>query len=479
MTLGASTGTIVRATVVAVAITLLGACATIDSAVRRSASSTTGRTTIIGADGKHAGATPESLVSLVDDPAAEIIASLVQATPQLTAARVAAVAERHAAAGSAWARLLPDASANLGADRNNQALDATRGTQRTETRYTVGLTAGITPDIWGAATNTIRATRAEADAAALATLRSTERAVAQALTAYIQLSAAVQTRAIHDERVRILATIEALVDERLVRGTAGVDDLSNARSTLYAAQADAVASATEVDLLWFDLEALVGSSIEELREAITERDAIPMVALPRSLDTAPASPHRADLMAVDLRARAARHTAYATMSDLLPSLRLEANVFRNDTDVDKVWDARTNWGITGTVTVPLFEGGNRSAQALAAFSAAQARERERDAAYHAASVERTRLITQDRGFRAQRDRLVQAQAEADATVEAFRRRYQDGTIDVEALLTAQEHASTLRAQVVALDAAQNVNRVALAFACGLPVSTPTLMENES
>ncbi len=465
---------IARTFMVVLAFAILGACATIDTVAER------GATTRIGAEARiDTGPTSadqgQSIVAMVDDPGAATIAALVEESPQVTASRLSVLADRRATVGTAWSSLMPDASANLGADRNNQAIDASDGSLRTENLYTIGFSAGVSPDIWGGATNLLRAARAEAEAAALLSIRETEQTVAHALTVYIQLRAALRSRTIHAERARTLATIESIVEERLANGTALVDELSNARSSRFAAEAEAVAAATKVDLLWLDLDSLLGVPSSELRELLGDHDTVPVVALPNRHET-PLEVTRVDLVAADLRARAARYATYSAITEGLPSVRLEAAVFRNDTNVDEVWEARTNWGVTGTVTIPLFAGGNRSATVLAAFSRAQARDEERDYQHYAASVEYVRLVSRDRGLATQLEQLSRALAEAEMTVEAYRRRYLDGTIDVETLLRSQEQAAALRIEVNGLEAAQYINRIALGLAVGLPISSAPVLE---
>lgn len=260
--------------------------------------------------------------------------------------------------------------------------------------------------------------------------------------------------ALQAERLRLLLTLaEAnrglleVVQLRLDRGEATAVDLLQQRQQVLAVESQLPLVRGGVQIAGQQLAVLVGRTPDRppatLPEALPELPAPPASGRPEDL-----LEHRPDLRAAEARLDGAWQRRMAAERALLPTLRASANAgwsFTNNAGAisfglpdpnqpDEEFQSWFNWGVGGTVSVPLF-----NLRTIATIK--QVRATERLAASQLGQAELTALsqvegaLTQD-GQQAIRLRAVRDQVEAArAAYEAARSRYAEGIGDYLSLLT--------------------------------------------
>lgn len=388
---------------------------------------------------------------------------------QSAAARVdAARAQARISGASLW----PDADLSFSAQRSKRTPSGlVVGSSPAVTRF--GLDANISweADLWSrlndqskAAGLTAEATEADYESARLSLVASVSKAWFSVAESSAQILLAEHT-------VESFRRAGNTIEERYRRGLASALDVHLARENVATAESSLAQWRRERDGATRVLEALLGrypsAALTSAGVLPEVRDPVP-AGLPASLLS-----RRPDLLAAEMRLRAASYRLTAARKNLLPSIRLTASAGTASSALSNLLDwNQLVWSLLGSVTQPLFQGGQLSAErALAA-----ADHRELWAAYAqivlTAFREVESTLAAEQWYLDQEAALDVASSEAGAAVSLAFEQYGQGLIDIVTLLETQRRAFTAESNRLRTIRQRLDNRVALYLALGGPFEAP-------
>jgi len=311
---------------------------------------------------------PEHWWRYFDDPALDDLVrqalvgnfSLALARSRLRQAQ--AVARRDSAG------LWPSLEADGEASRTRRSSDtATRTATRTDNSYTAGLAASYEVDLWGRIDAAARASEMES-AATAADLRAAAVTVsADVAGTFYSLT---RQRALVDLLQSQLETnrhIQELVTLRYRNGQASADEVLRQQQLVEQTRASLAEARAQTSLLRHQLAVLLGRPPGELaapqRSKLTAVPALPAAGIPAEWLR-----QRPDLEAAFLRVRSANAEAAAAIAAQYPRIDLSASLQSSATTPGAVFN---DWlsTLAANLTAPLFDGGQRRAEAQRAREA--------------------------------------------------------------------------------------------------------------
>jgi multidrug efflux system outer membrane protein len=300
------------------------------------------------------------------------------------------------------------------------------------------------------------------------TRRSAQLALIAAVAdAYLTLAADREQQQLGEATLTSQQASYALTGQRHASGSASALDLAQARSTVESARSDVARYAGSVAQDLDALQLLLGGAADPalLPQGFDARVAsltLPPAGLPSAVLL-----RRPDILAAEHQLRAANANIGAVRAALFPTINLVGSIGSASEGLSGLFRSGTGqWTFAPQVTLPLFAGG-RNTGALAEADANQ----------------RIALATYDKAvqaaFRDVADALALAttlrqEREADAALAAAtataldlaQQRYQAGRDSYLNLLDAQRSNFAAQQQLIAAQAAEQLNRVALYAALG-------------
>jgi cobalt-zinc-cadmium efflux system outer membrane protein len=414
------------------------------------------------------------------------------ARPPLSLGEAAALAARHAptveaaaaraegadaAAREAAARLGPTLSVDGGFAYTNDPVDVFALTLKQERfsaqeffagdpnapsarqDWSAVVSAGWSADVFGVARHASRAADAGRDAASLDAKRSIDGAALEAVAAFLVARRAQDSREILAARESDAARDVEIARSLFEAGTVTAADPARARASL--AEIGAQRAATE---------AAERSGRAALARRIgTEEASRPLgpIPPPARSEPGPASSPRADVVAADLAADAAREAVASARAERWPMLsvggRYELHAPRPG----------SRWGDSAAVfaglRVPIYTSGVQSARA--AHASARSHEAEASARERrgAAAEETERARGEFAAARARVDAFVDQEAAAREAREIQQERYREGAARLTDLLEARAAETAARLGALAARADLALAEANLRFALGMPL----------
>lgn len=349
-----------------------------------------------------------------------------------------------------------------------QGVSAASGTSVTFDRYSIG--AGIAAfelDFWGRVRNLSNAARAEYLATVEAT-RSFQLSLIRdvALTYFASLEA--------NERLALAeATVNSrreglrIAKKRLDAGVTSALDFRQTETLLTQAETELAAlrfTKAQNDNL---LATLVGRVItdplpEPLPLAEQARLETLAAGLPSDLLT-----HRPDIVAAELRLRAARANIGAARAAFFPSITLTGNYGYSSTELDDlVGESRRTWSYGPSINLPMFDFGARRGN----LTVAEARENIAVADYERTiqvSFQEVSDALAGRRFLSEQVQAQQRQTAAQRQLaELARRRYNEGVVAYIEVLDAERNLFAAEQALLQVRRAEVSNLVSLYIALG-------------
>ncbi|MBI1195515.1 MAG: efflux transporter outer membrane subunit [Gammaproteobacteria bacterium] len=389
---------------------------------------------------------------------------------QAAAARVEAARAQATISGAA---LWPDASLSFSAQRSRRTPSGLAvGSSPAVTRF--GLDGNISweADFWSRLDDQAKAAGLTAEASAADYGAARLSLVASVTQSWFAVAEASAQTFLAEHTVESFRRARNTIDERYRRGLASALDLHLARENVATAESALAQWRRDRDGATRVLETLLGRypgaalSSDGVLPAV--REAVPS-GLPSSLLN-----RRPDLLAAEMRLRAASYRLTAARKNLLPSIQLTTSAGVASSALSNLLDwNRLVWSILGSVTQPLFSGGQLTAErALAA-----ADHRELWATYAQTVLTAFRevetALAAEQWYRDQKVALDVASTEADAAVKLAFEQYGQGLIDIVTLLETQRRAFTAESNRLRTIRQRLDNRVALYLALGGPFEAPT------
>jgi outer membrane protein, multidrug efflux system len=294
-----------------------------------------------------------------------------EANQELKAA-VARFAQARAAADVARSGLFPRIGAGFTASRqrasanrpNNQTGEVV-GVGPTYDNFTLPFDLSYELDLWGRVRRQLESARASAQADA-ADLEGVRLAIAAEVAAdYFAL------RALDAEKAALLATIEAdrksleLTRNRRAGGLVSDLDMAQAETVLKTAEAQLPALTLTRSRFEHALAALTGQPASLFQLAVNSLDREPPV-IPAELPSALLE-RRPDVAAAERRMAAANASIGVTKAAFFPTVRFNGLAGFQSIDAGTLFDWPSRlWAVGPSLTLPLFDGGQRRANLRAA-----------------------------------------------------------------------------------------------------------------
>lgn len=389
-----------------------------------------------------------------------------QASPTLAAA-LARYDQARAAARIDASDLFPQV--NAGADASRQRVSGNRfggnGTAATYNDFSVGGTLDYELDLWGRIRNSVKASRADAEASSddLASARlSLQTAVADA---YARLRGLDAQAELLRQTVSAFTKAYDLTDRRHKGGIASGIDVNRARTVLDNARAQISAIANQRAGTEHEIAALVG--------AVASDFAIPARTQPLTAPDVPAGApsellqRRPDIAAAERRIFAANARIGVAKAAFFPSLTLGLSGGFQTTHGDLFSTPNSFWGLgPASAILSLFDGGRRKAQvrmSRAEYEALSAGYRD---TVLSAFAQVEDAIAANHHLTDQIMHQSSAANAAERTSNLALTRYRDGAADYLEVVTAQTDALDARRAVLIAQTQRMQASVALVKALG-------------
>ena len=266
------------------------------------------------------------------------------------------------------ASLYPNVSADISGGRSRNPAPAPLGALESN-NFRGSITASYELDLWGRLHHNRQAARKgiQASQADFETLNIS--IATQTLLSYFDVAAQREKRKLFNEQIALSENFLELTTMRFSQGRASALDLTQQRQQIESLRGRvALIDAAEKTSL-SQLALLSGKSLQRFGglnvEKLPEIPALPAIGLPADLVES-----RPDLRAALLRMEQADHSTKAAAAEMLPSIRLSANVFLQAANIEDLIE-EVFWSITGALSQKLFTGGRVSAQVQQAEAAAR------------------------------------------------------------------------------------------------------------
>jgi NodT family efflux transporter outer membrane factor (OMF) lipoprotein len=197
---------------------------------------------------------------------------------------------------------------------------------------------------------------------------------------------------------------------------------------------------------------------------------ISQLMLPQSLPVALPSElvhRRPDILSAEAQLHAATAAVGVATSNLYPKITLSANDGQQSTTLDKLFEGHNNaYGITGSLTGPLFDGGTLRAQKRAAVDAMRASAAQYEQTVLAAFGQVADSLEALDHDAEQLEAQAHAQDAARENVDLTRKSYNEGNVGVLQILDAERLHQNARLGYVRAQAQRYIDTVQLFLALG-------------
>ena len=419
-----------------------------------------------------AGEVPEGdwLTQFGDATMTSLVQEALAHNPTLLA-REAAVRAAEAQTRIARAAGRPSLSGTLSAGGTSTGFATGTGTDRSnDSYYGLSIDASWEADLWGRIGTSVGAARADY-AASEADLAAAELALsAQTAIAWVNLNAARAQEHLAEQTYDARDHVRVLTERRFQRGLSDALDVRTARSALANSEAAIAARRQTSGEVARQLEILVGRYPSAELDAPAALPVLPLI-VPEG-NPALLLSRRPDIAASEARIRAAGLRAEQARLAMLPALRFTGSVGNTSTDIGDVFDPELLAArLIGSLTAPLFTGGQLDAQRDAAVAQAEAAVANYASAALSAWQEVENALAADALLAMQEEAQVRSLEEARLAEDLAERQYTSGTITIFNLIDAQTRRITAESQLISVRASRAANRVSyhLALGGGLPV----------
>lgn len=292
--------------------------------------------------------------------------------------------------------------------------------------------------------------------------------VANIIRAWLEISANHQLLEIEQRRLAILENNETLVLQRYQSGLGTLEELDNAKTSTASTRATV---AEYQELLEQSKRAMVlmTGSWRIHSTAIPVPESFPKVLNPLSSLSAQNLSGRPDLQQAFYSIQAESLRADAAYKAMLPTFSLSASLKDMAETPSEALLTNPLWSVLGAITAPLFQGGKLKANAeIAQLKTEQGYWVYQETLLNAVN-EVENAIGQESSLAKQQQHLYQSLASATRSVNSYEGKYRQGLVDIFDLLTVQQQAYDVEAQLANTTYRRLLNRVDLGLALGLGI----------
>lgn len=401
----------------------------------------------------------QAITDLVNIPAlAPYLAAAMENNPSLQQSIVAlkmAYAQHGITAADQW----PTLSAGLSGEQ----------TEGSDESYTGELNVSWELDIWRQLADSSAAAQKDIAATQASLQAAKDLLAANVMRGWLEISVNKQLLDIEQRRLDILENNEVLVLERYKVGLGSLEELDSAKTNSSSTRATVAEYRENLAQSQRNLALLTGLRAPQL--SVDEVPAVFATVL-NPLDSLGVQnmAGRPDLQQAFYNIEAEALRTDAAYKAMLPSFSLSASLTDLAQTPSEALLTNPVWSVLGQISAPLFQGGKLKSQAeLAELTTEQTYWVYQQTLLDTVSEVET-AVGQEHALEKQQQHLESALQSARRSVESYEQKYREGLVDIFDLLTVQQQAYDIEAQLTSATYQRLLNRIDLGLALGLGVS---------
>ncbi|MGF1681283.1 TolC family protein [Photobacterium minamisatsumaniensis] len=334
--------------------------------------------------------------------------------------------------------------------------------------YSADLTVSWEVDIWQRLSDITAASQKDVAANQASLQNATNLLAANIMRGWLNISVNQQLLDIELRRLMILENNETLILERYQVGLGTLEELDNAKTSTASTRATVALYQENLEQSKRSLLLLTGELNSELTVMNVASD-FPQVLNPLESMSVQDLSGRPDLQQAFFNIEAESLKTDAAYKAMLPSFSLSASLKDMAETPNEALFANPLWSALGQISAPLFQGGKLKATAeIAELTTEQSYWAYQETLLTAVN-EVENAIGQESALAQQQVHLNSSLTSAQRSVVSYEEKYRQGLVDIFDLLTVQQQAYDVEAQLTNTTYQRLINRIDLGLALGLGV----------
>lgn len=334
--------------------------------------------------------------------------------------------------------------------------------------YNTDVTVSWELDLWQRLADTTAASQKDIAATQASLQNAKDLLAANIMRGWLEISVNQQLLEIEQRRLVILENNEILVLERYQVGLGTLEELDNAKTSTASTRATVAQYKESLEQSKRTLVLLTGEWHTD-SSAITVAQTFPQVLDPLETLSVQDLSGRPDLQQAFYSIEAESLRTEAAYKAMLPSFSLSASLQDMAETPSEALFTNPLWSVLGSISAPLFQGGKLKANAeIAELTTEQSYWVYQETLLNAIN-EVENAIGQESSLAKQQVHLNESLESATRSVNSYEEKYRQGLVDIFDLLTVQQQAYDVEAQLASTTYQQLVNRIDLGLALGLGI----------
>ncbi|MBR9910130.1 MAG: TolC family protein [Gammaproteobacteria bacterium] len=339
----------------------------------------------------------------------------------------------------------------------------------TDTSYNANVSISWELDLWHKLGDGVSAAEMEFASSSAELQAARDLLSASVMQAWLDIVLRRQLITIETERLAILESNETLITQRYRSGLGDLEALDNARSNSASTRSTLAGYRQDLASSERSLQQLLG--LQGLQAQLPQAREFPQVITPLAALPDQDLARRPDLQQAYYNILAAGFRSEVAYKELLPSFNLSAALSDLAASPADALLTSPAWSLLGQITAPLFQGGRLRAAAEVARLSAEQQFYAYQQTLLTAVTEVNNALGQEQALQQQQQHLSDALASARRSATSYESKYRQGLVDILDLLTVQQQAFNLQAQLTQITYQRLANRIDLGLALGLGVTS--------
>ncbi|WP_117232563.1 TolC family protein [Vibrio maerlii] len=374
----------------------------------------------------------------------------------------------YAQEGISFADQLPTVNAGLSGQYAEDSDDS----------YTADVTVSWELDLWQRLSDTTAASQKDVAATQASLQNAKDLLAANIMRGWLEISVNQQLLEIEQRRLAILENNQTLVLERYQVGLGTLEELDNAKTSTASTRATVAQYQENLEQSKRTLLLLTGEWSADSSN-ISVAQSFPQVLNPLDSMSVQDLSGRPDLQQAFYNIEAESLRTDAAYKAMLPSFSLSASLQDMAETPSEALFTNPLWSALGLISAPLFQGGELKANAeIAELTTEQSYWAYQETLLNAVN-EVENAIGQESSLANQQQHLNDSLSSATRSVNSYEEKYRQGLVDIFDLLTVQQQAYDVEAQLANTTYQRLLNRIDLGLALGLGVSDNSTSENQA
>lgn len=364
----------------------------------------------------------------------------------------------YAQEGISFAEQLPTVNAGLSGQYAEESEDS----------YTADVTVSWELDLWQRLADTTAASQKDIAATQASLQNAKDLLAANIMRGWLEISVNQQLLEIEQRRLNILENNEILVLERYQVGLGTLEELDNAKTSTASTRATVAQYQENLEQSKRTLILLTGEwSTDSFTIEVASN--FPQVLNPLDSMSVQDLSGRPDLQQAFYNIEAESLRTDAAYKAMLPSFSLSASLQDMAKTPSEALLTNPLWSALGSISAPLFQGGKLKATAeIAELTTEQSYWAYQETLLNAVN-EVENAIGQESSLAKQQQHLNHSLTSATRSVNSYEEKYRQGLVDIFDLLTVQQQAYDVEAQLANTTYQRLLNRIDLGLALGLGI----------